>query len=119
MFISIASIEDFFFKIKMPYDCEFLVVRPVNKEQKGGIKLSLMEVYQDHPTKVPQQHPVAHWTTTGGFVWTATPLLQRRANLHGISLRVGVNSEVNDELISFSSNHKLLIMEESLFMKIS
>ncbi|KDR11384.1 glutamate receptor ionotropic, kainate 5-like [Zootermopsis nevadensis] len=93
MFISIASIEDFFFKIKMPYDCEFLVVRPVNKEQKGGIKLSLMEVYQDHPTKVPQQHPVAHWTTTGGFVWTATPLLQRRANLHGISLRVGVNSE--------------------------
>jgi hypothetical protein len=100
MFLSTVSTEQFFSKIKISYDCEFLVAQPLTKEENGEIKLSLEEVYQDHPSRALQKYPVAHWTSTSGFMWPASPLLKRRANLHGIAFRVGVVTEVKAERIS-------------------
>lgn len=63
-------------------------------DQSREISLSLIEIYQDHPTRSLQKQPAANWSSRSGLVWSAAPLLQRRADLHGISLRVGLTDEV-------------------------
>jgi hypothetical protein len=97
MFLSNASIEVFFSKIKVPFDCEFFVAQSVTKKENREIKISLTEVYQYHTTRALQKHTVAHWTSNSGFIWTASSLLRRRANLHGIPIRVGVPNSVSAE----------------------
>jgi hypothetical protein len=59
------------------------------------ISISLIEIYQDQPTRSLQKQTVANWTSSSGLIWSAVPLLQRRADLHGISIRVGLYNEVN------------------------
>jgi hypothetical protein len=96
LFSSPSSIDSFFSNIKIPYDCEFLVTQPLTTEQGREISLSLIEIYQDHPTRSLQKQPVANWTSSSGLIWSASPLLQRRGDLHGISIRVGLTDEVNN-----------------------
>ena len=94
MFFSAPSIEDFFSNIKIPYDCEFFVTQPlINDKREDGI--SITEIYQDHPRGSLQKHLVGHWTISGGLNWSASLLVQRRTNLHGIPIRVGLSSGVS------------------------
>jgi hypothetical protein len=95
LFFSTPSIETFFSNIKIPRDCEFLVTQPLTMDQDREISLSLIEIYQDHPNRSLEKQPVANWTSSSGLIWSAAPLLQRRADLQGISIRVGLTNEVN------------------------
>ena len=95
MFFSAPSIENFFSNIKIPYDCEFFVTQPLINNDKTEDGLSIIEIYQDHPSWSLQKHLVAHWTISDGLNWSASLLIQRRANLHGIPIRVGLISDVS------------------------
>ena len=95
MFFSAPSIENFFSNIKIPYDCEFFVTQPLINNDKREDGISIIEIYQDHPTRSLQKHLVAHWTVSGGLNWSASLLIQRRANLHGIPIRVALTSDVS------------------------
>jgi len=95
MFFSAPSVENFFSNIKIPYDCEFFVTQPLINNDKREDGISIMEIYQDHPSRSLQKHLVAHWTVSGGLNWSASLLTQRRANLHGISIRVCLTSDVS------------------------
>jgi len=95
MFFSAPSIDNFFSNIKIPYDCEFFVTQPFINNDKREDGFSIMEIYQDHPSRSLQKHLVAHWTFSGGLNWSASLLIQRRANLHGIPIRVGLTSDVS------------------------
>jgi hypothetical protein len=99
LFFSTPSIETFFSNIKIPYDCEFLVTQPLTMKDSRETSLSLTEIYQDHPTRSLRKQLVANWTSSRGFIWSAAPLLQRRADLHGTSIRVGLSNEVNTRRI--------------------
>lgn len=92
MFFSASSIEEYFTEINIPYDSEFILVQSVGR----NAKLSLTEVYQDHPSRNLQRHRVANWSSGGGFIWSPIPLLNRRGDLHNIVVRVGVPGEVSD-----------------------
>jgi hypothetical protein len=94
MFFSAPSIEEYFTEINIPYDSEFLLVQSVSR----NAKLSLTEVYQDHPSRTLQRHRVANWSSRGGFVWSPIPLFNRRDDLHNIVMRVGVSGEVSAAL---------------------
>jgi hypothetical protein len=99
MFFSAPSIEIFFSNIKIPHDCEFFVTQPLINKDKREDGLSLIEIYQDHPSRSLQKHLVALWTISGGLNWSAPLLIQRRANLHGISIRVGLIPEVSTKSV--------------------
>ena len=99
MFFSAPSIENFFSNIKIPYDCEVFVTQPFINNDKREDGLSIIEIYQDHPSRSLQKHLVAHWTVSGGLNWSASVLIQRRANLHGIPIRVGLTSDVSTTTI--------------------
>jgi hypothetical protein len=91
MFFSASSTEEYFTDINIPYDTEFLLVQCVGR----NAELSLTEVYQDHPSRDLQRHSVANWSSASGFLWSPTSLLNRRGNLHGTVVRVGVPGEVS------------------------
>jgi hypothetical protein len=95
MFWSAPFIENFFSNIKIPYDCEFFVLQPLINNDKREDGLSIIEIYQDHPSRSLQKHLVAHWTISGALNWSAPLLIQRRANLRGIPIRVGLTSAVS------------------------
>jgi hypothetical protein len=99
MFFSAPSIETFFSNIKISYDCEFFVTQPLINKDKREHGLTLIEIYQEHPSRSLQKHLVAHWTVSGGLNWSAPLLIQRRAHLHGITIRVGLNSEVSTKRV--------------------
>jgi hypothetical protein len=105
LFFSAPSIDNFFSNIKIPHDCEFFVTQPFigNDEKEDGI--SITEIYQDHPSRSLQKHLVAHWTLSGGLNWSASLLIQRRADLHGISIRVGLNSKVSTTTVCNLLSH--------------
>jgi hypothetical protein len=91
MFFSASSLEEYFTEINIPYDSEFILVQSVGR----NAKLSLTEVYQDHPSRSLQRQSVANWSSGGGFTWSPIPLLNRRGDLHSIVVRVGVPEEVS------------------------
>jgi hypothetical protein len=95
MFFSAPSIENFFSNIKIPYDCQFYVTQPLINNDTREEGLSIIEIYQDHPSRSLQKHLVGHWTISGGLNWSASLLIHRRANLHGITIRVGLSSKVS------------------------
>jgi hypothetical protein len=90
MFFSASSTEEYFTAINIPYDSEFLLVQSVDR----NAELYLTEVYQDHPSRDFQRHRVANWSSASGFVWSPPSLLNRRGDLHGTVVRVGVPGEV-------------------------
>jgi len=108
MFFSAPSIENFFSNIKIPLDCEFFVTQPLINNDKREDGLSITEIYHDHPSRILQKHLVAHWTVCGGLHWSASLLIQRRANLHGISIRVGLTSHVSTATVCNLLTHILL-----------
>jgi hypothetical protein len=108
MFFSAPSIENFFSNIKIPYGCEFFVTQPLINNDTKEDGLSIVEIYQDHPSRSLQKLPVAHWTISGGLNWSAAPLIHRRANLHGISIRVVLNSKVSTTKVCIFLTHTLL-----------
>jgi hypothetical protein len=95
MFFSAPSIETFFLNIKIPHDCEFFITQPLNVKNEREVGFSVIEIYQDHPSRSLQKYRVANWTVSGGLKWSAPLLIQRRANLHGIPIRVGLNPHVS------------------------
>jgi len=108
MFFSAPSIENFFSNIKIPLDCEFFVAQPLINNDKREDGLSIIDIYQDHPSRSLQKHLVAHWTVSGGLNWSASVLIQRRANLHRISIRVGLTSDVSTTKVCNILTHVLL-----------
>jgi hypothetical protein len=108
MFFSSPSIENFFSNIKIPYDCEFFVIQPLINNDKREDRLSIIEIYQDHPSRSLQKHLVAHWTFGGGLNWSASLLVKRRANLHGITIRVGLTSKVSIATVCDLLTHILI-----------
>ena len=99
MFWSAPSIEKFFSNIKIPFDCEFFVTQPLINNDKKEDELSIIEIYQDHPSRSLQKHLVAHWTISGGLNWSAPLLIQRRSNLNAIPIRVGLPSSVSTTMV--------------------
>jgi hypothetical protein len=108
MFFYTPSIEKFFSNITLPYDCEFFVTQPLVVNLGRETSLSLIEMYQDHPTRSLQKEPVATWTSSSGLAWSAVPLLKRRADLHGTAIRVGVSNEVDNGPVLNSPLRSLL-----------
>ena len=108
MFFSAPSIENFFSNIKIPLDCEFFVTQTLINNDKREDGLSIIEIYQDHPSRSLQKHLVAHWTVSGGLNWSAALLNQRKANLHGISIRVGLTTNVSTTTACNLLTHILL-----------
>jgi hypothetical protein len=105
MFSSLPSMDTFFSNITIPYDCEFLVTRPSNEKQGAETSLSLIELYQDHPTRSLRKEPVAKWTSGSGLTWFARPLLTRRSDLHGVPIRAGLINDVSTSLYRFRYSH--------------
>jgi hypothetical protein len=77
-------LEEFFFDIDIPFDCEFLVAQGA-----GGHAVLLTEVYRVKATLPLLINIFGTWTSPGGLTWPNMTLYQRRDNLRGISLRTG------------------------------
>jgi hypothetical protein len=95
MFFSASSIKEYFTEIKVPYDSEFLIGQFLGPKGSRNITLYLVEVYQDHPLRPLQTNSIAKWTPSGGFIWSRLPSVNRRAELHDVTIRVGVPGEVS------------------------
>jgi hypothetical protein len=85
-----TSLEDFFSDIYIPLDCEFLVAQRSNGTEDGDLEVSLTDVYSVHPTRPLQINPVARWSSSSGITWSKFSFLERRGDLHGISLTAAV-----------------------------
>jgi hypothetical protein len=97
-FDSMTSLEDFFAKIYIPLDCEFLVAQRSNGTEDVDLEVSLTEVYKVHPTRPLQINPVARWSSSSGLTWSEVSFLDRRGDLQGISLKSGMFREVCNKL---------------------
>jgi hypothetical protein len=76
-------LEEFFFDIDIPFDCEFLVA------QRAGYVMLLTEVYRVKATLPLLTNIFGTWTSPGGLTWPNMTFYQRRDNLRGIALRTG------------------------------
>jgi hypothetical protein len=106
MFFSASAIEEYFREINIPYDSEFILVQFIGR----NVKISLTEIYHDHPSRNLQRHSLANWSFGGDFIWSPMPLLKRRGDLHSIVLRVGVPEEVSAERFVITISAKYLFV---------
>jgi len=97
---SMSSLEDFFTDIYIPLDCEFLVAQRSNGTEEGDLEVSLREVYNVHPTRPLQIYTVAKWISNSGLTYSEVSFLERRADLHGISLKTAVFNDIYNKFYS-------------------
>ena len=87
-------LEDIFQRHFIPLDCEFLVA----EWRKNG-SVQLKEVYHISPNFALEQHSVGNWSHRHGLQWRTTGFYNRRKNLRGLELLVGVSE------VRFYSRH--------------
>jgi hypothetical protein len=94
-----TSLEDFFTDIYIPLDCEFLVAQRSNGTEEGDLEVSLREVYNIHPTRQLQIYTVAKWISNNELTCSEVSFLERRADLHGISLKTAAFNDVYNKYL--------------------
>jgi hypothetical protein len=98
-------LEDFFADIYIPLDCDLLVAQRSNGTEDGDLKVSFTEVYSVHPTRPLQINSVARWSSNCGLTWSEISILERRADLQGISMKAAMFNEVcNKYLVWWGRN---------------
>jgi hypothetical protein len=81
-----CPLEDIFQRHFIPLDCEFLVA----KWLKDG-SVQLKEVYHISPKFALEQHSAGNWSRQHGLQWRTFGFYNRRKNLRGLELLVGVS----------------------------
>ena len=81
-----CPLEDIFQRQFIPLDCEFLVAKWL---QNGSVQLK--EVYHISPKFALEQHSVGYWSRQHGLQWRTIGFYNRRKNLRGLELLVGVS----------------------------
>lgn len=79
-------LEEIFQGHFIPLDCEFLVAKWLNNEN-----VQLKEVYHISPKFALEQHSVGNWSRQHGLQWRTIGFYNRRKNLRGLELLVGVS----------------------------
>jgi len=88
------SLEEFFGKIYIPFDSEFLVAHGSSRSRDKSQELTLTEVFNVHSTQRLQKFRVGDWSSGTGLTWFMAPFVQRRRHLHGIVIKVAVRPQV-------------------------
>jgi hypothetical protein len=87
LFLDITtSLQDLMTGIHIPLDCEFVVAQRSGPQSREG-EVSLTEVYSLHPSRGLETIAVAEWSSDEGLKWSHVSLYERRADLHGVSLK--------------------------------
>jgi hypothetical protein len=76
-----TSLENFFYGINVPFDCNFLVAQPRQN------KIHLTEVYRVAERMSLLTYSYGIWDPNNGARRTRTKLYERRNNLHGIHMK--------------------------------
>jgi hypothetical protein len=88
------SLEEFFDKIYIPFDSEFLVAQSLSRPRDKSQEVTLTEVFNVHSTQTLQKFRVGDWCSDTGLTWFVAPFVQRRRHLHGIVIKVAVRPQV-------------------------
>ena len=75
-------LDEFFSDVHIPFDCEFVVVRPAGDEEA-----ILTEVYRVSPSFPLQKYRFGTWSAGGGLICTDKSFYHRRGNLQGLALK--------------------------------
>lgn len=89
---STTTPKQFFARIFIPFDCEFLVVQTEYED----VEVSVTVVYHVHPTRPLQMYHVANWSYGSGLSWYTIPFHHRRRNLQGIVLKGAFIEDVSE-----------------------
>jgi hypothetical protein len=88
------SLEEFFDKIYVPFDSEFLVAKSSSRSRSKSQKVTLTEVFNVHSTQPLQKFRIGAWSSGTGLTWFMAPFVQRRRHLHGIVIKGAVRPQV-------------------------
>jgi hypothetical protein len=83
-----TSLENFFYGINIPFDCNFLVAQPLEN------RIHLTEVYRVAEGMSLLTCSYAVWDPNSGARRTTAKLYERRNNLHGVRMK-GATIEVS------------------------
>ena len=79
-----TTIDSFFQKIYIPFDCVFLVAQERNNDDEA----TLTEIYQIDKTKELRRSIFGYWDLKTGVSYPSLSLYQRRGDLFGQMIRV-------------------------------
>jgi hypothetical protein len=88
------SLEEFFDKIYIPFDSEFLVAQSSSRSTGKSQEATLTEVFNVHSTQTLQKFHVGDWSSGTGLTWFMAPFVQRRRHLHGIVIKAALRPQV-------------------------
>ncbi|PSN41923.1 hypothetical protein C0J52_06811, partial [Blattella germanica] len=81
----------FFNDVEIPYDCQFLVAQPRDNY------IILTELYRVATNFSLQSNHYGYWTPEEGLTWPELTYYQRRSNLFGMTMKIGVTQEFYSE----------------------
>jgi len=88
------SLEEFFDKIYIPFDSEFLVAQSSSRSRGISQEVTLTEVFNVRSTQTLQKFRVGDWSSGTGLAWLMAPFLHRRRHLHGIVIKGALRPQV-------------------------
>jgi len=88
------SLEEFFDKIYIPLDSEFLVAQISSRSRGKRQEVKLTEVFNIHATQTLQKFHVGSWSSGTGLTWFMAPFVQRRRHLNGIVIKGALQPQV-------------------------
>jgi len=88
------SLEEFFDKIYIPFDSEFLVAQISSRSSGKSQEVKLTEVFNIYATQALQTFRVGNWSSGTGLTWFMAPFVQRRRHLNGIVIKGALRPQV-------------------------
>jgi len=88
------SLEEFFDKIYIPFDSEFLVAQISSRSKGKRQEVKLTEVFNIHATQMLQKFRVGKWSSVTGLTWFMAPFVKRRRHLNGIVIKGALRPQV-------------------------
>jgi hypothetical protein len=89
-----ASLEELFIDIHIPFDCEFLVAENSSVMDEDYLEVTLTEVYHVHLSGPLQKYRVGTWRSGAGITWSTAPFYQRRGDLQGMTMKAAIVADV-------------------------
>jgi hypothetical protein len=88
------SLEDFFAKIYIPFDSEFLVAQDSSRSTVKCQEVTLTELYHVQSTQTLHKFHIGDWSSDTGLVWFRDPFIHSRRDLRGIIIKGALRPQV-------------------------
>jgi hypothetical protein len=88
------SLEEFFARIYLPFDYEFLVAQSSSRLRGKIQEVILTEVFRVNSTQTLQKIRIGDWSHGTGLNWYMAPFVQRRRDLHGVVIKGALRPQV-------------------------